>query len=75
MGSCDLASYHVMHRQLNAEWDKRLGLMAALEDQVTQLQNNYEQKERKLVAERDEALQQARWVGLKIGMDNIAAML
>ena len=38
--------------------------MGGLEDQVTQLQDNYEQKERKLIAERDEALQQARWVGL-----------
>lgn len=36
--------------------------MAGLEEQVTQLQNNYEQKERKLMAERDEALQQSRWV-------------
>lgn len=34
--------------------------MAGLEDQVTQLQDSYEQKERKLVVERDEALQQAR---------------
>ena len=34
--------------------------MAGLEDQVTQLRDSYEQKERKLVVERDEALQQAR---------------
>lgn len=46
--------------------------MAGLEDQVTQLQNNYEQKESKLIAERDEALQKARWVGLTIGLYNIA---
>lgn len=39
--------------------------MAGLEDQVTQLRDSYEQKERRLIAERDEALQQARWVGLK----------
>ena len=50
----------MIHRHLNAEWDKRVGLMAGLEDQVTQLQDSYEQKERKLVVERDEALQQAR---------------
>jgi len=43
-----------------------VGLMAGLEDQVTQLQDSYEQKERKLLSERDEALQQARWVGLQI---------
>lgn len=42
--------------------------MAGLEDQVIQLQNNYDQKERKLMAERDEALQQARWVELTIAM-------
>ena len=56
----------MIHRQLNAEWNKRVGLMAGLEDQVTQLQDSYDQKERKLLAERDEAFQQARWVGLQI---------
>lgn len=40
--------------------------MAGLEDQVIQLRDSYEEKERKLIAERDEALQQARWVGLKM---------
>lgn len=36
--------------------------MAGLENQVTQLRDNYEQREGKLITERDEALQQARWV-------------
>ena len=54
----------MIHRRLNAEWDKRVGVMAGLEDQVIQLQDSYEEKERKLLAARDEALQQARWVGL-----------
>ena len=52
----------MIHRRLNAEWDKRVGLMAGLEDQVIQLRDSYEQKERKLIAERDEAVQQVRWV-------------
>ena len=58
----------MIHRQLNAEWDKRVGLMAGLEDQVIQLRDSYEQKERRLIAERDEALQQARWVEQTIVM-------
>jgi len=45
--------------------------MAGLEGQVTQLRDNYEQKERKLIAERDEALQQARWVWLLIHVKSL----
>jgi len=51
-------------RQLHAEWQKRVALVAGLEDQVIQLRDNYQQREASLVAERDQALQQARWVGL-----------
>ena len=49
--------------------------MAGLEDQVIQLRDSYEEKESKLIAERDEALQQARWVGLNNVYCNILMVI
>ncbi|XP_065913509.1 leucine-rich repeat and coiled-coil domain-containing protein 1-like [Dysidea avara] len=56
----ECSQWEQKHKQLHAEWQKRVGLVSGLEDQVILLRDNYQQREASLVAERDQALQQAR---------------
>ncbi|BFZ19448.1 hypothetical protein BsWGS_22487 [Bradybaena similaris] len=48
------------HSALSARWKEKSELIGRLEQQVTQMKNNWTQKEVQLVAERDTALKQAK---------------